>query len=92
VAESGFEAVLEPEPRRLYNVLSDEDRLLLDDIFRDIEASPYPDGQRKLPLASAPDLVAVYRHSRWWVLYRLAEPGHIAIDAIGPALSPTGQA
>ena len=91
MAESGFEAVLGEEARHLYDLLSGEDQALIDAIVRDIEADPYPDGLTRVQPAPPPELVAVYRHPRWWVLYRFAELGHIVIDAIAPPLVPPGE-
>ena len=88
MAESGFEAALDPPARRLYELLDPEDQRIIDGILADLEANPYPDGRRTFLLAEVPERVAFYAHPRWWVLYRLAEPGHVAITAIAPPLSP----
>lgn len=88
MAESGFEAALEPEARHLYDLLSPEDQRLLDAIIREIEANPYPDGDRRVAMTPGSRLPVIYKHARWWVLYRVAEPGHIAVYAIAPPLAP----
>ena len=88
MAESAFEAVLEGDARRLYDLLSREDQLEIDAIVRTIESDPYPDGRTKLMLEPPPDLVWVYTHPRWWVLYLFPESGHIAVWAIAPSLDP----
>lgn len=90
MADRGFEAALEPEARRLRDLLPEEDQEEIDAIIRAIEDNPYPDGLITHLLDSDPFLTVVYRHPRWWVLYRFVEPGHIAIDAIAPPLLPPG--
>lgn len=88
MAESAFEAALHPNARRLLALLSEEDQGAIESVIRAIEADPYPDESVKRLVSAEPYFQAVYRHPRWWVLYRLLEPGHLLIEAISPSLSP----
>ncbi|OFW01426.1 MAG: hypothetical protein A3G20_00885 [Acidobacteria bacterium RIFCSPLOWO2_12_FULL_59_11] len=88
MAEGLYEAYLEPPAQRVIDELSDAQQEEVWRLIQLIELDPSPDGSVKVVVQLPPVVVTVYTHPNWWIMYHIARPGRIAIDAIRPAWPP----